>query len=126
MIDLIDRAEVLYKFAEILPEADGLEWYKQAKPEEVKDLVDELYSIVLNVNRSSAQPVKHGKWVDYGSGVGMYCSECRHRIRYRNGIRGTTTFSDGEFKFVQYASKNGYYNFCPKCGADMRGEADER
>lgn len=126
MIDLIDRSEVLYKFAEILPEADSLDWYEQAKPEEVKDLVDEMYNIVLNMNRIDAQPVKHGKWVDYGSGVGMYCSECRHRIRYRNGIREATTFSDGEFKFVQYASKNGYYNFCPKCGADMRGDTDER
>lgn len=68
------------------------------------------------------QPVKHGHWADYGSGVGMYCSECRHRIRYRNGIRETTMFSDGEFKFVQYASKNGYYDFCPKCGAKMDGD----
>lgn len=73
-----------------------------------------------------AQPVKHGKWVDYGSGVGMYCSECRHRIRYRNGIRKTAMFSDGEFKFVQYASKNGYYDFCPKCGAKMDGDTDEQ
>lgn len=38
-MDLIDRAEVLYKFAEILPEADSLEWYEQAKPEEVNDRV---------------------------------------------------------------------------------------
>lgn len=68
-----------------------------------------------------AQPVKRGKWIDYGSGTGLYCSECKHRIRYRNGIRETATFSDGKFEFVQYSSRNGYYNFCPKCGADMRG-----
>lgn len=49
-MDLIDRAEVLYKFAEILPEAGSIEWYEQAKPDEVKALVDEMYSIVLNVN----------------------------------------------------------------------------
>ena len=68
------------------------------------------------------RPVKHGKWVDYGSVVGMYCSECRHRIRYRNGIRETTTFSDGEFNFAKYPSKNGYYNFCPKCGSFNGGK----
>lgn len=121
-MDLIDRAEVQYRMLEILPEADSLEWYEQAKPDEVKELVDELYSIVLNVNWIDAQPVKRGEWVDYGSGAGMYCSECRYRIRYRNGIRKTTMFSDGKFNFVQYASKNGYYNFCPKCGAYMRGD----
>lgn len=83
------------------------------------ECVDE---ILENAPTIDAQPVKHGKWVDYGSGVGMYCSECRHRIRYRNGIRETAMFSDGEFKFVQYASKNGYYDFCPKCGAKMDGD----
>lgn len=44
-MDLIDRSEVLYKFAEILPEADSFEWYEQAKQEEVKDLVDELANL---------------------------------------------------------------------------------
>lgn len=83
------------------------------------ECVDE---ILENAPTIDAQPVKHGHWGDYGSGVGLYCSECRHRIRYRNGIRETTKFSDGEFDFVQYASKNGYYNFCPKCGAKMEGD----
>ena len=74
MMDLIDRSEVLYNFAEILPEADDIEWYKQTKPDEVKDLVDEMYSIVLSVNRIEAQPVKLGKWVKYPS---IYrCSNC--------------------------------------------------
>lgn len=73
MIDLIDRAEVLYKFAEILPESDSLEWYEQAKPEEVKDLVDELYSIVLNVNLADAKYVMHGKWKRNASGE-LECS----------------------------------------------------
>lgn len=62
-MDLIDRSEVQYKMLEILPEADSIEWYEQAKPDEVKDLVDELYNIVLNVNQIDAQQVKHGEWI---------------------------------------------------------------
>lgn len=100
-MDLIDRAEVLYKFAEILPEADSLDWYEQAKPEEIKDLVDEMYSIVLNVNRSSAQPVKHGRWIensDQGQSINEHymCSEC-----------GCT--------FHNWANDN----YWPNCGAKM-------
>lgn len=85
MIDLIDRSEVLYKFAEILPEADSLDWYEQAKPDEVKDLVDELYSIVLNVNRIDAEPVKQGNWnvieeyfdkEEHEEKIDFQCSKC--------------------------------------------------
>lgn len=111
MIDLIDRSEVLYKFAEILPEADSLEWYEQAKPEEVKDLVDELYSIVLSVNRVDAQPVKHGRWIKvngkYGGNFGCKCSNCGSRIRYANSI--------------SKISNNSFYWYCPKCGSKMDG-----
>lgn len=105
-------------------------YYESLSPDVQSELIrrDEVSSCIaelINAPTVDAQPVKHGHWADYGSGVGMYCSECRHRIRYRNGIRETAKFSDGEFEFVQYASKNGYYNFCPKCGADMRGDSDE-
>lgn len=105
-MDLIDRAEVLYKFAEILPEADSLEWYEQAKPEEVKDLVDEMYSIVLNVNRADAKYVKHGRWIensDPGQNINEHymCSEC-----------GCT--------FHNWANDN----YCPSCGTKMDGEND--
>ena len=99
-MDLIDRAEVLYKFAEILPEADSLEWYEQAKPDEVKELVDELYSIVLNVNQIDAQPVKRGKWETKG---GVHCTRC--------GWRPTGRICD---LFTAY---------CAGCGAKMYGDA---
>lgn len=98
-MDLIDRSEVLYKFAEILPEADSLEWYEQAKPDEVKDLVDEMYSIVLDVNRIDAQPVKYGKWKRNASGE-LECSNCG------------------------YAPKWDDDKFCAGCGAKMDGERD--
>jgi hypothetical protein len=101
MIDLIDRSEVLYKFAEILPEADSLEWYEQAKPEEFKDLVDELYSIVLSVNRIDAQPVKSGKWKRNASGE-LGCSNCGYVPKWDDD------------------------KFCAGCGAKMESENDGR
>ena len=45
---------------------------------------------------------KKGKWV-----CGRYCSECLWTNSNRNALIITT------------------YNFCPRCGADMRGEQDE-
>lgn len=112
MMDLIDRSEVQYKMIEILPEADSLEWYEQARPDEVKDLVDELYSIVLNVIRIDAQPVKHGRFVfekgDYINTVDGYrCTSCGETYHTK----------------VPYFSE---YKFCPNCGAKMDGDADER
>lgn len=105
-MDLIDRSEVLYKFAEILPEADSLEWYEQAKPEEVKCLVDELYSIVLNVNRIDAQPVKRGKWkcVNDDENVWM-CTNCGNEISLEVG-------NPAEFEWL----------FCPYCESYNGGE----
>lgn len=119
-MDLIDRAEVLYKFVEILPDPYSLDWYKQAKPEEVKDLVDELYSIVLNVNRIDAQPVKHGHWIieeekiaygKYKQIWALRCSECRKDpIKHIGGGLSNWWFQTPEF--------------CPVCGSDNRGDSD--
>ena len=99
-MDLIDRSEVQYKMAEILPEADSLEWYEQAKPDEVKDLVDELYNIVLNVNRIDTQPVKHGKW--------------RKRMSTSDSVKCCLC----GYASIQESS------YCGGCGAFMRGDAD--
>lgn len=129
-VRLIDADALCRKISESIRQAN--EWEDEAREKKdthgVKCAIDTRRSLISMLSRVKeeptidAQPVKHGKWVDYGSGVGMYCSECRHRIRYRNGIRETTKFSDGEFEFVQYASKNGYYNFCPKCGSFNGGK----
>lgn len=99
-MDLIDRAEVQYKMLEILPEADSLEWYEQAKPDEVKGLVDELYSIVLNVEPIDAQPVKHGEWiVPKNDDEQPYCSVCNW-----------------------HAYGDLFTDYCPGCGAYMVGD----
>ena len=57
----------------------------------------------------SAQPMrKRGKWrrrlVDNGFNADWHCSECGWKT----------------------AIEEHGYNYCPNCGADMRGEQDER
>lgn len=99
---------------------------------ESKTVPCNFYAYVSETPTVDAVPVRCGRWVDYGNGAGLFCSECKHKIHYRNGIKETTVFSDGKFEFVQHPVRNGYYDFCPKCGADMRdgevfmrGERDE-
>jgi hypothetical protein len=119
-MDLIDRAEVLYKFAEILPEADSLEWYEQAKPDEVKELVDELCLIVLTVNQIDAQPVKHGRWSEcYRDSrcISVICSVCKNPTVISHGCRDADEVTmDDVIERLPH---------CPKCCSDMGGDADE-
>lgn len=68
-----------------------------------------------------ATTVKRGRWIDIGHNAGLKCSNCGKRIRYRNGIKIEITVTDGRFNHTHEASQNGYYNFCPKCGAKMDG-----
>lgn len=59
-------------------------------------------------NLPSAQPERMpGKWVNYGEGE--CCDQC-----------GRYPYDDGEFHILGWRS-----NFCPHCGADMRGDTDD-
>ena len=49
---------------------------------------------VVNIHTIEAEPVKRGRWID-----GMKCSEC------------------GQIDWTKP-------NYCPNCGADMRGEEE--
>lgn len=71
----------------------------------IETKADKEYAIQLFTDLPSAQPErKKGKWVD-----NTYCSECGWVHETDPGFIGSV---DG-------------FNFCPRCGADMRGEADE-
>ena len=65
----------------------------------------------------NAVPVKRGKW-EYGedeSGYdGYYCSTCFGHVRWYGKV--------GE-QSINFIKK---YNYCPNCGADMRGEENDR
>ena len=61
-----------------------------------------MYREIANIATIEAEPVRHGRWVAETERMGTYshCSECGCRCQ-------------------------GYtpnYNYCPNCGADMRGE----
>ena len=55
--------------------------------------------VLKHLAAEDVAPVKHGEWLKYQHGSGIYCSLCRSRHRYR----------DVDFKF------------CPNCGAEMSG-----
>lgn len=77
------------------------------------EVLDDIISIIDEQTTIEAEPVRHGRWVQlsygcYTDGNLVYdeweCSECHFRCS-----------GEGE----------PYLNYCPHCGAKMRGEADE-
>lgn len=68
---------------------------------------DEQYKVWLklginNLKPVDAQPVRHGKWIGKSTGGEYFdcCSECG---------------------YVEFDAPN---NYCPRCGAKMRGETE--
>lgn len=59
---------------------------------------------IKQMPKIEAAPVRHGRWIVRGQEI--YCSECNEESLYNPF--GASKFSD----------------FCPKCGADMRGGAE--
>lgn len=94
---LIDGKEVLYKMREILPpfEETG-EWYENADPKEIMEMVDELYNIVQCQPTIETQEVVHAKWNISCDGYYPYCSNCKKEPQGREMTK-----------------------WCPNCGAKM-------
>ena len=95
--ELIDGEEVMHKMREILPpfEETG-DWYENADPKEIMEMVDELYSIVLNQPTIEAREVVHAKWNISCDGYYPYCSNCKEEPQGREMTK-----------------------WCPNCGAKM-------
>ena len=80
----------------------------QKRRDEVADHFAPLHRSVLDafvyslesIPPAEVSEVKHGEWIRYPHGSGIYCSLCRHKRRYRD-IRD---------------------KFCPNCGANMEEE----
>lgn len=63
---------------------------------EDRELVEAIHGLLVEE--------RYGEWVKYPHNSGIYCSECRHKRRYRD-------IKD---------------KYCPNCGAKMDGERKER
>lgn len=61
---------------------------------------------------ADVREVKRGKWVKNEDKAGWHCSACKEVDNYAFSWNSDT----GEYEFQD--------NFCPNCGADMKGEAD--
>jgi hypothetical protein len=73
-------------------------------------------NIVEDEPTIDAEPVRHGKWITCTSSEHWKCSECGCRAGYwfneeNSGIESW------EMDFSEWLS-----DYCPQCGADMRGE----
>lgn len=62
---------------------------------------DDIAEMIANM--PSAQPVRHGQWLERNSGLQKWirCSSCGSRQHYTDKT-----------------------NYCPNCGADMRGDQE--
>ena len=60
--------------------------------------------VVKKAPTIDAEPVRHGKWIGYAGTIGNECSVCGKWI---DVLQGTAEM-----------------NYCPNCGADMRGEEE--
>ena len=69
-----------------------------ARSDAQKALVGRILFMIDNMPTIEAEPVKHGRWIDTGSG--QECSICKE---------------------IQYGYDNGRH-YCPNCGARMDGD----
>ena len=99
MTDLIKREDAI-NHCEI--------WRDRAKDHKDRDgwwMADNLLRLVKDI--PIAEP-KRGEWIDYTCGSGCYCSNCGW---------------DGDDIIDECIIQD--FDFCPNCGADMKGADDE-
>lgn len=100
--DAIEALEAL--FVKQIKQFD-YESYEKAdeKTQLVCDGISDSIECVLNLPSAQPQRIK-GRWIGYAGTIGAECSECH---KWLDVIQGTAEM-----------------NYCPNCGADMRGDED--
>lgn len=101
-MDLIDKQEVR------LIESDADAYPQEWNDDYEKGFCDAVHK-VLELPTIDAQPVKHGHWINHFDDLfpkesTIECSVCHEHS----------------------PADMSYDNFCPNCGADMRGEQDDK
>ena len=91
--DLIDRNTLFEKVTELYRCSTG----------DVHVAYRNLLDFILDMPKADVQPVNHGKW-KHIAGMNSKCSVCSHY-----------------FPVIEFDSRPFDINFCPNCGADMRG-----
>lgn len=76
--------------------------HKDMTAEEVEKLLLRFEKAIKQAPAADVMEVRHGKWEVYLGGKELMCSSCK------------ATFWDEE--------QAGGSNYCPNCGADMRGD----
>ena len=102
--DMISREDAIKEICE------DIEWLESQGCTEIPLAERKERDVDIIKNLPSVQP-KHGKWIWNGDTLDWerlhYCSECK-----KYALRDT----DGKYEVLS--------DFCPHCGADMRGERD--
>lgn len=109
MSDLISRSVL---FEEIERQKSSLDKDCEWSYNMTLNIVDVFCKLINKIPTVEAKPVVHGEWhlLDKCSNAGVYCSVCHKKV----------------YKEPYYANVKVKSNFCPNCGADMRGGKNGR
>lgn len=82
--------------------------------------IDACQTIILDMydnDSIDAVPVRHGEWIKMSDAYGTYyaCSECGEELTRVNSF-------DRKFDVFPRIESVKKTNYCPHCGADMRGK----
>ena len=114
MAEYIDREEIKEWIADWLIEDKSWHPYSKGKNIPTAEVLD----MLSRIPAADVQPVKHGENIatEYDEVDQFVCSECG--IELQNWVRVERDEDDGDETHHEYR-----FNFCPNCGADVRGDA---
>ena len=97
---------------EALDAVEGLPPAPLYTPDEIQTMQDMEWSQMEKMYELGKEERKKGKWIEGRDKRFVKCSKCGMEIT-KNELAGISLFGKNE------------PNYCPNCGADMRGEQDE-